>query len=100
MANLNNSKKVINTTLKIILVIILVIVIYQTFKAVIGGTWQTENIIISAIGVILTILFTLAGFLINQNRVIGMIDERTKIIGENLKNLGKDFKEHAKQKHK
>ena len=45
-------------------------------------------------GVILAGMFIIVGFLINQGRALGILEERTKNIGESLSNLGRDFKEH------
>ena len=36
----------------------------------------------------------IVGFLINQGKMLGILEERTKHIGDSLYNLGKDFKEH------
>ncbi|MFA6023020.1 MAG: hypothetical protein WC781_02955 [Candidatus Pacearchaeota archaeon] len=82
----------------IFLIILLVVIIYQVIRAIFGGTWQTENIIIGALGVILSALFVIVGFLVYQSNTIGKIEERTKTIGESLPNLGRDFKEHVKDK--
>ena len=38
----------------------------------------------------------IAGFLINQAKCLGKIEERTENIGKSLSNLGNDFKEHMK----
>lgn len=67
-------------------------------KAIVGGTWETENIIISALGIILSGLFVIVGFLINQSKAIGMLIERTSNLGNSLSHLGKDFKEHRNKK--
>lgn len=80
----------------IILIFLLIAIIYQVIKAIIGGTWQTENIIIGALGVILSALFVIVGFLVYQSGIIGKIEERTRIMGESLSNLGRDFKEHIR----
>lgn len=79
---------------KVIFIIILAYVTYQVIKAIIGGTWATENIIIAAMGIILTGIFAIVGFLINQGKCLGTLEERTKNIGESLSNLGRDFKQH------
>ena len=50
-------------------------------------------------GIILAGMFVIVGFLINQNKCLGVLEERTKNIGDSLSNLGKDFKEHL-LKHK
>lgn len=67
---------------------------FQVLIAIFGGTWATENIIIAGMGVILAGMFIIVGFLINQGRELGKLEERTKNIGESLSNLGRDFKEH------
>jgi hypothetical protein len=82
----------------IIFVALAIIVIYQIIRAIFGGTWETENIIIAGVGMILAGLFVIVGFLINQSKFIGILEERTKNIGESLIKLGDDFKEHLKRK--
>ena len=72
----------------------MVFVAYQVLSAILGGTWDNENIIIAGMGIILAGLFAIVGFLINQGKSIGVLEERTKNIGESLSNLGKDFKQH------
>ena len=91
-------KNIIKDLFKAIYIIIIIYVVYQVLKAITGGTWATENIMIAGIGVILTALFIIFGFLINQGRYIGKLEERTKNIGDSLSNLGKDFKEHLNKK--
>lgn len=87
-------KKFIVESLKIIYLIILIYIAYQVLRAIIGRTWTTENIIVAGMGVILAGMFAIVGFLINQGKCLGILEERTKNIGESLSNLGKDFKEH------
>jgi ABC-type transport system involved in multi-copper enzyme maturation permease subunit len=79
---------------RIIFIIIILYVAFQVIKAIIGGTWATENIIIAGMGIILAGMFVIVGFLINQGKVLGMLEERTKNLGESLMNLGKDFKNY------
>ena len=86
--------EIITELFRIIFIIIIVYVAFQVLRAVLGGTWATENIIIAGMGVILAGMFVIVGFLINQGRALGMLEERTKNIGESLFNLGRDFKEH------
>jgi len=69
----------------------IVIVGYQIFRAIIGGTWQTENIIIVALGIIIAGLFVMAGFLINQSRTIGILLERTKNFNSRILILERNF---------
>jgi len=49
-------------------------------------------------GIILAGMFVIVGFLINQGKVLGMLEERTKNIGNSLSNLGSDFKRHLSDK--
>lgn len=84
---------------KIIYIIILIFVAYQILRALFGGTWATENILIAGMGVVLAGMFTIVSFLINQGKCLGTLEERTKNIGDRLSNLGGDFKEHL-SKHK
>ncbi len=74
-------------------------VAFQVLRAIVGGTWDTENIIIAGIGIILAEMFVIVGFLINQGKILGMLEERTKNICDSLSNLGRDFKEHL-SKHR
>lgn len=87
-------KELIKNLFRIIYVIIILFIAYQVLKAIFGGTWPTENIIIAGIGIILAGMFVIVGFLINQGNSLGMLEERTKNIGESLSRLGKDFKAH------
>lgn len=93
-------RKIIINFLKIFYIIILIFVAYQVFKAIFSGTWQNENIIIAGMGIILAGMFVIAGFLINQGKSLGILEERTKNIGESLSNLGRDFKQHLSEKKK
>ena len=92
-------KKLSVELLRIIYIVIIVYVAYQVIKAIIGGSWETENIIIAGMGIILAGMFAIAGFLINQAKCLGRLEERTKNIGESLSKLGNDFKKHS-EKHK
>jgi hypothetical protein len=97
MANIKDSIRIIGWLL---LITVIFIIIYQLIKIILGGSWEIENIIIAAMGIILSGFFIILGFLINQAKTLGKIDERTKTIGENLSHLGKDFKMHLEEKHK
>ena len=79
---------------RIIYIIIIIYVAYQILRAIFGGSWATENILIAGMGVILAGMFAIVSFLINQGKCLGALEERTKNIGNSLYNLGKDFKEH------
>ena len=92
-------KNRITDLFRIIYIIILVYVAYQILKAILSGTWATENILIAGMGVILAGMFAIVSFLISQGKCLGDLEERTKNIGDSLSNLGKDFKEHL-SKHR
>jgi len=93
-------KNILNTVTTLFYLFIFLILSYQITSAIVGGTWETENIIIAALGIIITMLFITAGFLINQGRTIGILEERTKNIGNSLTSLGNDFKNHVSKYHK
>lgn len=93
-------KDVINKIAVILFIILAIIVSYQIIKAILGGTWATENIIIAGMGMILAGLFVIVGFLMNQDKAMGILEERTKNMGESLIKLGSDFKEHIGERHK
>ena len=93
-------RRVIINMFRIIYIILLLYVAYQVLRVIIGGTWATENIIIAGMGIILAGMFAIVGFLINQGKCLGILEERTKNIGESLSNLGRDFKNHLTEMHK
>lgn len=74
----------------------MIYVAYQILRAIFGGTWATENIIIAGMGIILSGIFVIVGFLINQSKCLGKLEERTDNIVNSLVSLGGDFKEHVK----
>ena len=85
---------IITELFRIAFLFVILYLAFQVLRAIIGGTWATENIIIAGIGIILAGMFAIVGFLINQGKTLGMLEERTKNIGEGLFNLGRDFKAH------
>lgn len=87
-------KDVLRILMQILYILLIIYIIYQVLRILLGGTWVIENIVIAGMGIILSGLFVIVGFLINQGRSLGILEERTKNIGESLSNLGKDFKEH------
>lgn len=93
-------RKLLINLLKIFFIVIIIYICYQVLKVIIGGTWETDNIIIAGMGVILAGMFVIVGFLINQNRLLGALEERTNNIGNSLSHLGKDFKDHLINYHK
>jgi len=93
-------ESILSKVLQIFYIILIAIIGYQIVKAIMGGTWATENIIIGALGIIMAGIFTIVGFLINQGKSIGILEERTKTMGNSLHSLGDDFKSHCTIKHK
>ncbi len=66
----------ITDLLRIAYIFIMVYVAYQVLRAVLGGTWATENIIIAGVGIVMAGMFVIVGFLISQARMIGKLEER------------------------
>ena len=87
-------KEAIKLIFQVIYIIIILYVAYQVIKALLGGTWESENIIIAGMGIILAGMFVITGFLINQGNCLGRLEERTKNMGDSLTNIGKDLKQH------
>lgn len=75
--------EIIKALLQGIYIGILIYVGYQVLKALIGGTWSTENIMIAGMGVILAGMFTILTILINHGMKIGKIHG---ILEEHLRN--------------
>lgn len=100
MASNIGLRDIIKILIEIVYIITILYVIYQVIKGLLGGTWATENIIIAGMGVILAGMFVIVGFLINQSKCLGKIEERTINIVNSLSSLGKDFKEHIKDHKK
>lgn len=91
-------KKILSNLFRALIIVLVIVTAYQIIKAIIGGTWATENIIIAGMGIILAGMFVIVGFLINQGNMLGRLDERTKNIGNSLSKLGEDFKQHLEKK--
>src|SRR3989344_7176938 len=85
-------RDIVINLLRAMIVIVILYVAYQVVKVIFGGTWAAENIIIAGMGIILAGMFVIVGFLVNQGRTLGMLEERTRNIGKSLSDLGNDFK--------
>ena len=70
----NDLVDLIENIFRIIILIIMVFVAYQVLRAVVGGTWATEDIIIAGVGIMMTGIFVVVGFLINQAKSIGRLE--------------------------
>ncbi len=79
---------VIQLLLMIILIIFGLFLLYQVVLKILGGSWQTEDIIVSLL--ILSISFT---FAIALNQIRYSVDYN--YFKRNIHSLAKDFKEHV-----
>jgi hypothetical protein len=77
--------------LKIAFLVFVFYIAYQILLAIIGGTWETENILIAGMGIILGGMFDIVGFLINQGNSLGILHERTRHMNDRLYNLERNF---------
>ncbi|MBI2672325.1 hypothetical protein HYX16_05305 [Candidatus Woesearchaeota archaeon] len=82
-----NLKEILKSLLWLLYILVILYIAYQVLKAIIGGTWTTENIIISGLGLIIAGMFSLFGILAVQSRNLGKLEERTKY----LVGISKDF---------
>ena len=67
------NKRLIYQIIKIVYIIFILIIFYQVMRAILGGTWATENIIIGAIAIIISGMFAILIALINQSGKIGKL---------------------------
>ena len=84
-------KELINSTLWIFYLLAIVYLIYQVLRAIFGGTWVTENIILGGIGIIITGVFTMVGFMYAQSNTLGRLEERSKHFDNKLINFENRF---------
>ena len=75
---------------QIIAYIIAVILIVQILRALLGGTWEIENIILAIVIFNLTISFGIGGYLIHLNNKVSKVDK--KIHGHIEWHRGRDNK--------
>ena len=87
-------RDLIKGLIQVIYIVIFVYVGFQVIRAILGGTWESENIIIAGIGILLSGLFVIVGFLVNQCRSMGILEERTRNMSQSLSKLGEDFRGH------
>ena len=81
----------IKSFLGVIYLIFIIYICYQIFLAISGGTWSTENIIVAGIGIIITGMFAILGFQVNQSKTLGKIEERTRFLEENIREIKKEI---------
>lgn len=82
--------EVVSTAAQILAYFLALILIVQLLRAIFGGTWVIEDIILGLIILNLTVTFGIGGYLINLNNKISSVN--TKIIGHIAWHKGKDQK--------
>lgn len=80
----------ISAIAQIIAYILAVILAIQLFRAIFGGTWAIEDIILALVVLNLTVTFGLGGYLIHLSNKIS--DVKTKVVGHIEWHKGKDKK--------
>jgi len=68
--------KFISLLSQILAYIIAAILIIQIYKAIYGGTWQIEEIILALVIFNLTIVFGIGGYLIHLSNKVSNVDKR------------------------
>jgi len=91
---MRKANKILEMLIYILLIIFAVFIIYQIILKILGGSWETQDILVSLSILIITSLFVIAGFLINQARIIGRLESNFNSLKNNFCSLAKDFKEH------
>ena len=59
---------------RLVFIFIILYVSYQVLQAILGGTWESENIIIAGVGIVMAGFFVIVGFLIKQAHSIGRME--------------------------
>lgn len=90
--------RILGILLYILLIIFAIFVIYQLIIKILGGSWTTEDVLISLSMLTITSLFVIAGFLINQARILGRLESNLNNLKDSLIHLAQDFKEHKTRK--
>jgi hypothetical protein len=86
--------KIIEILAIIFLILFGIFMAYQVVRVILGGSWTVEDILISLIGMVITALFAIVGFLVSMSRTLGMIERDLVNLKGSFCNLAKDFKQH------
>ncbi len=86
------TKDVLNIFLYILLIIFSVYIIYQLILKIFGGSWQTEDIVIA-------LLILIIGSVLNITIKLAKLETNFSNLKTSFCSLAKDFKEHL-SKHK
>lgn len=92
--------KILEILLYILLIIFAIFITYQLIIKILGGSWETQDILVSLSMLTITSLFVIVGFLINQARILGRLESNFNNLKNNFFNLAKDFKEHLSKNRK
>lgn len=93
-------KEILEDALFIIFVIFVVYIAYQIIKAILGGSWTDEQILMGLCAIVLASFFIIVGFLINQAKSIGKIESDLFNLKGRFDYIGKDLKEHLTKSNK
>ena len=76
------SRRIFFEIIRLLYLIFMIFLAFQILKAIFGGTWETENIILAGMGIVLTGVFGVLTILISQGTKIGkmqgMLDEHLR----------------------
>ncbi|HLC58090.1 MAG TPA: hypothetical protein VJH95_05950 [Candidatus Nanoarchaeia archaeon] len=61
---------------QVIAYILAVIIIYQILKILLGGSWETEQVILALVMLNLSISFGIGGYLLHLNNKISKVDSK------------------------
>ena len=86
--------KILGIMLYILSIIFAIFIIYQLIIKILGGSWETQDILVSLSMLTIASLFAIAGFLINQAKTLGKIESNLNNLKTSFLHLAKDFKEH------
>ncbi|MFA6022837.1 MAG: hypothetical protein WC781_01995 [Candidatus Pacearchaeota archaeon] len=78
---------IIQIIVTIILIIFAIVILYQIIKKILGGSWTTENIIV-------TLLVALIGLVFTNSIHLAKLSSDYKHLNIQFRNLAKDFKYH------
>lgn len=83
--------------MEVLLVLFGLFIAFQTLRKIFGGSWSTENVIISFLAFNTGALFTVAILITQLKSDYKHFKEDNKTFKESFKQLATDFKEHIKK---
>lgn len=82
--------ELLSTIAQVIAYVLAILVVIQLVRAILGGTWAIEDIILALVILNLTVTFGVSGYLIHMNDKISKVE--TKVVGHIQWHKGKDEK--------